>query len=446
MAYNIDKPDAIFAAKRDFSNVNSGVGRNALGLGTGNGVAFKSLVLGGTPFEENGVLTLYDSPSNAFVDFSFSDYSFQINMPSSYNSALYFDLPLIGQGGSGYAGLNFSQVVNKSFTFPNKNGIVLLEDGNGSQLTGITSSQIGAQPASANLSGFDNSTGVGFPVRTALNTWTNRGLTAPAAGITISNPSGIAGNPTFALSNDLLRLENLSSTGIAVRTATDTWAQRGLVGPAAGITISNSNGVAGNPTFSLSNDLLGLEDLSSTGFPVRTASDTWAQRQIDVVGPLIVTNPAGIAGNPVISVSGATTGASGVVPGLGGTGANNAATVSQLDAAFSVSGNTAVHSGVDLIVTPPQFSHYHHVTMTITGSSGASGLGNRNIILNPTGLSSGSSIEFLFNIAPLTGINVFVSGNGVLLDSFVTDGSRDRAMSKFVLGSTWQYFYGLYPV
>ena len=441
MAYNIDKPDTLGAAKKDFSNVNSGVGRNALGLGTGNNVAFNSVTTLG--LGANGGVRLYDAANDAFQRIHGDDGEFYF-VNDLNNSSVSIRNSVIP---ASLSTLDFSNTSGiKQFIFPNSDGTILVENGNGSQLTGITAAQVGAQPASANLTGFNNSTGVGFPVRTASNTWTNRGFTAPAAGITMSNPSGIAGNPTFALSNDLLGLENLSSTGIAVRTATDTWAQRGLVGPAAGITISNSDGVAGNPTFSLSNDLLGLENLSSTGFPVRTASDTWGQRQIDIVGPLVIINPAGVAGNPTISVSGATTGASGVVPGLGGTGANNAATVSQLDAAFSVSGNTAVHSGVDLIVTPPQFSHYHHVTMTITGSSGTSGVGNRNIILNPTGLSSGSSIEFLCNIVPLAGINVFVSGNGALLDSFITDGSRDRAMSKFVLGSTWQYYGGIYPV
>lgn len=52
--------------------------------------------------------------------------------------------------------------------------------------------------------------------------------------------------------NDLAALENLSSTGIAVRTTTDTWAQRSIVNsidPAstASLTITNGSGVSGNP-------------------------------------------------------------------------------------------------------------------------------------------------------------------------------------------------------
>lgn len=52
--------------------------------------------------------------------------------------------------------------------------------------------------------------------------------------------------------NDLAALEGLASTGIAVRTGTDTWAQRTItnsVDPAstASVTITNGNGVSGNP-------------------------------------------------------------------------------------------------------------------------------------------------------------------------------------------------------
>jgi hypothetical protein len=63
----------------------------------------------------------------------------------------------------------------------------------------------------------------GFWAHTGAGTGAARTLTAPVAGLTITNPAGIAGNPTFALANDLAALEGLSSTGIARRTGTDAW-------------------------------------------------------------------------------------------------------------------------------------------------------------------------------------------------------------------------------
>lgn len=116
----------------------------------------------------------------------------------------------------------------------------------------------------------------GIPVRTGTDTWTTRSLAAPAAGFTITNPAGIAGNITFVLANDLAALEGLGTTGFAVRTGTDTWATRSFVMPAAGITMTNTAGIAGNMTIALANDLAAVEGLATTGIVRRTATDTWS--------------------------------------------------------------------------------------------------------------------------------------------------------------------------
>ena len=56
-------------------------------------------------------------------------------------------------------------------------------------------------------------------------TVTSVGLTAPAAGITVSgSPITTAGSFTLALANDLAALEGLASTGYAKRTGVSTWA------------------------------------------------------------------------------------------------------------------------------------------------------------------------------------------------------------------------------
>lgn len=74
------------------------------------------------------------------------------------------------------------------------------------------------------------------------------GATAPAEGLTISNsPITSTGSLVFALANDLLGLENLSTLGFAVRTAANTWTTRSFIaGP--NITLSNTNGVSGDIT------------------------------------------------------------------------------------------------------------------------------------------------------------------------------------------------------
>lgn len=163
----------------------------------------------------------------------------------------------------------------------------------------------GKQPLSTiltALAALDATTGI--VVQSGASSFVKRQLTAPAAGLTISNANGVAGNPTLALANDLAALEAMGGFGIAVRIAADTWTVRAVVPPAAGLSISNQAGIAGDITIALANDLAALEALASTGFAVRTAADTWAQRQL--VAPaagFTITNPAGIAGNPTFVLS-----------------------------------------------------------------------------------------------------------------------------------------------
>lgn len=94
---------------------------------------------------------------------------------------------------------------------------------------------------------------------------------------------------------DLTAVAGLSTTGIAVRTGAGAWAVRDLSYPAEGLTITNNAGIAGNPTFALANDLAALEGLSSTGIPIRTGTDTWSQRTLDTDGTLAANSDSNIA-------------------------------------------------------------------------------------------------------------------------------------------------------
>lgn len=74
-------------------------------------------------------------------------------------------------------------------------------------------------------------------------------ITQPGAGFTVT---WAVGGITLALADDLAGVEGLSTTGLAARTGTSTWATRTITGTTSRLTVTNGDGVAGNPTLDIS--------------------------------------------------------------------------------------------------------------------------------------------------------------------------------------------------
>jgi len=155
-------------------------------------------------------------------------------------------------------------------------------------------------------------------------------VTQPAAGITITN-SGTAQTgattSTVALANDLAALEGLSSTGFAVRTGSDTWAQRTLQGTTNRISITaNAAGVAGDPTIDISSAYVGQATITTLG---TITSGTWNGTTIAVANGgsgLTATTIGGIyVGSSTSAFTNLTIGGSGTVLTSNGTTATWAA-------------------------------------------------------------------------------------------------------------------------
>lgn len=91
----------------------------------------------------------------------------------------------------------------------------------------------------------------GIYARVSASTAAPRAIMPPASGITVTNGDGVAGNPTIGLANDLAAVEGLGCTGGTYRTATDSWTCRTIGGTANEITIANGDGVSGPPVASL---------------------------------------------------------------------------------------------------------------------------------------------------------------------------------------------------
>jgi len=122
----------------------------------------------------------------------------------------------------------------------------------------------GAKIPVAGLSGLTN-TSAGIMVADGANGYVLRTLTAPAAGITITNGTGVSGNPTLVLANDLAGLEGLATNGVAVRTGTSTWTTRTITGTAGKITVTNGDGVSGAPTLTIDSGYIGQNTITTLG-------------------------------------------------------------------------------------------------------------------------------------------------------------------------------------
>jgi hypothetical protein len=95
--------------------------------------------------------------------------------------------------------------------------------------------------------------GTGFQVKTSSTTLTGRSVVVSSTGLSITDGDGIAGNPTIALTGQVLNLANASINGFVVLTSAGAITSTTLTGTANQISIANPTGV-GNPVFSIADN------------------------------------------------------------------------------------------------------------------------------------------------------------------------------------------------
>lgn len=151
-------------------------------------------------------------------------------------------------------------------------GNVIYSNGSNQWVQAAPGATSGVQGYDAGLAALAAKTTTGIMVQTGNDTYVSRSLVQPAAGLTIADADGVAGNPTFALANDLAALEGLTGTGFAVRTADDVWVERSISGSTGRIDVTNGNGVTASPTI----DLATVTD-SGAGTFLKVTVDTYGR-------------------------------------------------------------------------------------------------------------------------------------------------------------------------
>jgi len=246
-------------------------------------------------------------------------------------------LTVTNSGGTYTFSVNYSALGPGPVTDPTT-AYVAVQDQTAGVYKTVTLASLLTSGLDADLQAIAALTGTGILARTAANTWAVRTITA-GASIGVTNGDGVAGNPTIAVTDaELVALAGLTSaadklpyftgsgtasladfttfartliddttqaamrttlgltpgtdvqafdsdlaalaanagTGLWSITGAGTGSVRTITAPAAGITVSNGGGVAGNPTLALANDLAALEGLASTGIARRTGTDAWS--------------------------------------------------------------------------------------------------------------------------------------------------------------------------
>jgi hypothetical protein len=276
----------------------------------------------------------------------------------------------------------------------------------------------------------------GIIVKSGVNTITSRSIAVSGAGLTISNGSGVAGNPTIGLDGLPLSLTALSGNGIVCLNSSTTLAVRTLTGTASQIDIANGTGTA-NPTISISNNpvLSGLAGvtLPQGGTASRAGSAGTIRYNTDTlvfegyangaweefaVGGGVTSFSAGSTG---LTPSSATTGAivlgGTLLPASGGTGANT------LTGYVYGNGTSAMTASA----TVP--------TSDLSGTVSNAQLANSAITINGSSVSLGGSVTVTATASNALTIDTGLSGTSYNGSSAVTIAISNTGVTANTYGS-----------
>jgi trimeric autotransporter adhesin len=171
--------------------------------------------------------------------------------------------------GSVFASLSqtFITANNESSTLPNSQQ--LIAGANISLTPGTNSITIAASGSAGSL----NTAGIGLIAKDTSTSVIARTLTSGSSGITVTNGNGQAGNPTIGLAGRIGDIEALATSGLLVMQSGTDVINRVLVGTGSQIDVVDGDGLFGNPTISINDNPV----LPGTGSVTVPQGDT-AQR------------------------------------------------------------------------------------------------------------------------------------------------------------------------
>ena len=124
--------------------------------------------------------------------------------------------------------------------------------------------------------------GTGFQVKTSATAITPRSIAVSGTGLSISNGSGVSGDPTISLTGQILNFGNASFNGLVVLSTAGAITSATITGTSSQIAVTNGNGISGNPTVGLADNAV----MPGTG-SMTIPSGTTGQQPVSSVGGMI---------------------------------------------------------------------------------------------------------------------------------------------------------------
>ncbi len=223
-----------------------------------------------------------------------------------------------------------------------------------------------------------NSIGNGFVVKTSPTSLLNRSIAVANAGLSITDGSGLSGNPTLSLSGLPLSLAQASGSGLLSLDSGSTLSPVAITGTAGQISVANGTGVGGNPTLSL--DATGvvsgsytLANITVDGYGRITSASNGSVA--GTVSSVTVINANGFSGNVSDPTGNASITIETTVTGiLKGNGTAISAATSGVDYAPATSGTSILYgdgSGGFSNVTVGSGLSFAGGTLSATGGGGS---------------------------------------------------------------------------
>lgn len=128
--------------------------------------------------------------------------------------------------------------------------------------------QINLNGASGSLEG----AGTGFVVKNSATTVVARNIAVSGNGISIVDGNGISGNPTVSLTGNVLALAGVSANGLLRITTGGVVSATSILGTADQTSVTNGDGVSGSPTVGLASNPV-LPGTASATLPIGGTGD-----------------------------------------------------------------------------------------------------------------------------------------------------------------------------